>query len=80
MARAFYDEEIPAKGHNRSKSDKSDNRGIAVVILDALTRCVILQYYISAASLHSQFHTAVQVLERSVGCPDVCFRVSLFVF
>ncbi|CAM6034878.1 unnamed protein product [Sphagnum compactum] len=38
VARAFYDEEIPAKGPNRSKSDKSDNRGIAVVILDALTR------------------------------------------
>ncbi|KAJ7518182.1 hypothetical protein O6H91_21G058600 [Diphasiastrum complanatum] len=38
VARAFYDEEIPAKGPNRSKSDKSDNRGIAIVILDALTR------------------------------------------
>lgn len=38
MARAFYDEEIPAKGPNRSKSDKSDNKGIAVVVLDALTR------------------------------------------
>ncbi|KAL3680532.1 hypothetical protein R1sor_023488 [Riccia sorocarpa] len=38
VARAFYDEEIPPKGANRSKSDKSDNRGIAVVILDALTR------------------------------------------
>ncbi len=42
MARAFYDEEIPAKGPNRSKSDKSDNRGIAVVILDALTRFLFL--------------------------------------
>lgn len=38
VARAFYDEEIPAKGPNRSKSDKSDNKGIAVVVLDALTR------------------------------------------
>ncbi|CAM6106125.1 unnamed protein product [Calypogeia fissa] len=38
VARAFYDEEIPPKGANRSKSDKSDNRGIAVVVLDALTR------------------------------------------
>lgn len=45
VARAFYDEEIPAKGPNRSKSDKSDNKGIAVVVLDALTRlCTELHY------------------------------------
>ena len=44
VARAFYDEEIPAKGPNRSKSDKSDNRGIAVVILDALTRFLKLGF------------------------------------
>lgn len=45
VARAFYDEEIPAKGPNRSKSDKSDNKGIAVVVLDALTRlCSELHY------------------------------------
>lgn len=41
VARAFYDEEIPSKGPNRTKSDKSDNRGIAVVILDALTRWIV---------------------------------------
>ncbi|GBG71195.1 hypothetical protein CBR_g8498 [Chara braunii] len=38
IARAFYDDEIPPRPANRPKSDKSDNKGIAVVILDALTR------------------------------------------
>ncbi|KAL8541789.1 hypothetical protein ACS0TY_002879 [Phlomoides rotata] len=36
-ARAFYDD-ISTKGENLSKPGRSDNRGIAVVILDALTR------------------------------------------
>ncbi|KAL3375372.1 hypothetical protein AABB24_006717 [Solanum stoloniferum] len=36
-ARAFYDD-ITTKGDNQPKSGRSDNRGIAVVILDALTR------------------------------------------
>ncbi|KAI7729557.1 hypothetical protein M8C21_016667 [Ambrosia artemisiifolia] len=36
-ARAFYDD-ITAKGDNQPKSGRSDNRGIAVVVLDALTR------------------------------------------
>lgn len=36
-ARAFYDD-IPAKGENQPKTGRSDNRGIAVVVLDALTR------------------------------------------
>ncbi|CAH9082603.1 unnamed protein product [Cuscuta europaea] len=36
-ARAFYDD-ITTKGDNLPKSGRSDNRGIAVVILDALTR------------------------------------------
>ncbi|XP_051135359.1 transcription factor efuD-like [Andrographis paniculata] len=36
-ARAFYDD-ISTKGENQAKAGKSDNRGIAVVILDALTR------------------------------------------
>ncbi|KAJ0778358.1 hypothetical protein HanLR1_Chr02g0070841 [Helianthus annuus] len=35
-ARAFYDD-ITAKGDNQPKSGRSDNRGIAVVVLDALT-------------------------------------------
>ncbi|KAI4307566.1 hypothetical protein L6164_030737 [Bauhinia variegata] len=36
-ARAFYDD-ITTKGDNQPKSSRSDNRGIAVVVLDALTR------------------------------------------
>lgn len=36
-ARAFYDD-IPTKGDNQLKTGRSDNRGMAVVILDALTR------------------------------------------
>lgn len=42
-ARAFYDD-ISSKGDNQPKSGRSDNRGIAVVILDALTRlgCFLL--------------------------------------
>ncbi|GJY97635.1 transcription initiation factor IIE subunit alpha [Tanacetum coccineum] len=36
-ASAFYDD-ITAKGDNQPKSGRSDNRGIAVVVLDALTR------------------------------------------
>ncbi|KAH6780548.1 Transcription factor TFIIE [Perilla frutescens var. hirtella] len=36
-ARAFYDD-ITTKGENQQKIGRSDNRGIAVVILDALTR------------------------------------------
>ncbi|KAL0301857.1 UNVERIFIED_CONTAM: hypothetical protein Sradi_6462500, partial [Sesamum radiatum] len=36
-ARAFYDD-ITTKGENQPKAGRSDNRGIAVVILDALTR------------------------------------------
>nr|XP_025621429.1 general transcription factor IIE subunit 1 isoform X2 [Arachis hypogaea] len=37
VARAFY-EDLTSKGDNQPKSGRSDNRGIAVVILDALTR------------------------------------------
>ncbi|KAK2965282.1 hypothetical protein RJ640_004151 [Escallonia rubra] len=36
-ARAFYDD-VTTKGDNQPKSGRSDNRGIAVVVLDALTR------------------------------------------
>ncbi|XP_057522194.1 transcription initiation factor IIE subunit alpha-like isoform X2 [Amaranthus tricolor] len=36
-ARAFYDD-ISMKGDNQPKTSRSDNRGMAVVILDALTR------------------------------------------
>lgn len=36
-ARAFYDD-LTSKGDNQPKSGRSDNRGIAVVVLDALTR------------------------------------------
>ncbi|KAF5475829.1 hypothetical protein F2P56_007595 [Juglans regia] len=36
-ARAFYDD-ITTKGDNQPKTGRSDNRGIAVVVLDALTR------------------------------------------
>ncbi|KAK9278956.1 hypothetical protein L1049_017326 [Liquidambar formosana] len=36
-ARAFYDD-ITTKGENQPKIGRSDNRGIAVVVLDALTR------------------------------------------
>ncbi|MED6205044.1 hypothetical protein PIB30_014518, partial [Stylosanthes scabra] len=37
VARAFYDD-LTSKGDKQPKSGRSDNRGIAVVILDALTR------------------------------------------
>ncbi|KAG9459188.1 hypothetical protein H6P81_003696 [Aristolochia fimbriata] len=37
-ARAFYDD-ITLKGDNQPKNGRSDNRGMAVVILDSLTRC-----------------------------------------
>ncbi|KAL5727606.1 hypothetical protein ACHQM5_000785 [Ranunculus cassubicifolius] len=37
VARAFYDD-ITRKGDTQHKSGRSDNRGMAVVILDALTR------------------------------------------
>ncbi|KAK4752545.1 hypothetical protein SAY87_021343 [Trapa incisa] len=36
-ARAFYDD-ITTKGDNQPKTGRSDNRGISVVVLDALTR------------------------------------------
>ncbi|CAL4969671.1 unnamed protein product [Urochloa decumbens] len=36
-ARAFYDD-ISMKGDNQPKSSRGDNRGVAVVVLDALTR------------------------------------------
>lgn len=36
-ARAFYDD-VTTKGDNQPKMGRSDNRGIAVVVLDALTR------------------------------------------
>ncbi|EXC28061.1 hypothetical protein L484_022297 [Morus notabilis] len=36
-ARAFYDD-ITTKGENQPKNGRSDNRGIAVVVLDALAR------------------------------------------
>ncbi|XP_041994952.1 transcription initiation factor IIE subunit alpha-like isoform X2 [Salvia splendens] len=36
-ARAFYDD-ITTKGENQQKTGRGDNRGIAVVVLDALTR------------------------------------------
>ncbi|XP_077215060.1 uncharacterized protein LOC143849767 isoform X2 [Tasmannia lanceolata] len=37
VGRAFYDD-ITAKGDNQPKTGRSDNRGIAVVVLDALTK------------------------------------------
>ncbi|XP_078435898.1 transcription factor TFIIE, alpha subunit [Wolffia australiana] len=36
-ARAFYDD-FTTKGENQTKTGRSDNRGMAVVVLDALTR------------------------------------------
>ncbi|KAL6182939.1 hypothetical protein ACLB2K_044351 [Fragaria x ananassa] len=36
-ARAFYDD-LPTKGDNQPKTGRSDNRGLAVVVLDALSR------------------------------------------
>ena len=41
-ARAFYDD-ITTKGDNQPKTGRSDNRGIAVVVLDALTRFVVFE-------------------------------------
>jgi transcription initiation factor TFIIE subunit alpha len=36
-ARAFYDD-VSMKGDNQPKTSRGDNRGMAVVVLDALTR------------------------------------------
>lgn len=36
-ARAFYDD-ITMKGDNQPKTGRGDNRGMTVVVLDALTR------------------------------------------
>ena len=36
-ARAFYDD-FSTKGDNQTKTGRSDNRGMSVVVLDALTR------------------------------------------
>lgn len=41
VARAFYDD-FTTKGENQPKTGRSDNRGIVVVVLDALTRWVWL--------------------------------------
>ncbi|KAJ4705786.1 general transcription factor IIE subunit 1 [Melia azedarach] len=38
VVRAFYDLTIPAKRDDQAITAKSDNKGIAVVALDALTR------------------------------------------
>ncbi|GFY90999.1 hypothetical protein Acr_07g0011950 [Actinidia rufa] len=44
-ARAFY-YDFTTKGENQPKTGRSDNRGIAVVVLDALTR-----YFPTSSSL-----------------------------
>ncbi|KAK1305988.1 hypothetical protein QJS10_CPA10g01674 [Acorus calamus] len=38
VARAFYDD-LQLKGGNRTKTGRGDIRGMAVVVLDALTKC-----------------------------------------
>ena len=42
-ARAFYDD-VTKKGDNQPKAGRGDNRGIAVVVLDALTRYCFFIY------------------------------------
>ena len=49
-ARAFYDD-ITTKGDNQPKTGRSDNRGIAVVVLDALTRFVAFENHVFLFSL-----------------------------
>ena len=44
VARAFYDDDVNAKGTNKPKPEKFDNRGIAVVVLDALTRFLLFLF------------------------------------
>ncbi|KAE8722298.1 hypothetical protein F3Y22_tig00014086pilonHSYRG00003 [Hibiscus syriacus] len=41
-ARAFYDD-VTTKGDNQPKTGRGDNRGIAVVVLDALTRYSVVK-------------------------------------
>ena len=43
-ARAFYDD-ITTKGDNQPKTARGDNRGMAVVVLDSLTRSVIFLFH-----------------------------------
>ena len=42
-ARAFYDD-FSTKGDNQTKTGRSDNRGMAVVVLDALTRYIAFSH------------------------------------
>jgi hypothetical protein len=57
VARAFYDDDVNAKGANKPKPEKYDNRGIAVVVLDALTRyllfiCFSMFLFVSIVKLY----------------------------
>lgn len=65
-ARAFYDD-VTAKGDNHQpKNSRSDNRGIAVVVLDALTRHQWIREEDLAKALHlhmKQLRRTLQILK-----------------
>lgn len=66
VARAFYDD-FTTKGENQPKTGRSDNRGIVVVVLDALTRrqWVREEDLAKALSLHSkQLRRTLRFLEE----------------
>lgn len=66
VARAFYDD-FTTKGENQPKSGRSDNRGIVVVVLDALTRrqWVREEDLAKSLSLHSkQLRRTLRFLEE----------------
>ncbi|TXG48966.1 hypothetical protein EZV62_024841 [Acer yangbiense] len=67
-ARAFYDD--ITKGDNQPKTGRSDNKGIAVVVLDALTRKIVqnfqshLELYRFGSSLHIYTVLAYALLRK----------------
>eukprot|EP00249_Psilotum_nudum_P009185 c21763_g1_i1 orf=143-1642(+) len=66
VARAFYDDDTSNKEH-KAKPEKSDNRGIAVVVLDALTRRQWVKEDDLAKDLHlhpKQLRRTLRVLEE----------------
>jgi transcription initiation factor TFIIE subunit alpha len=54
VARAFYDD-YTTKSDNQQKSARSDNRGIAAVVLDALARFVCISSIFILKSLLAEY-------------------------
>lgn len=61
-ARAFYDDVTAKADHHQPKSGRSDNRGIAVIVLDALTR----RQWIREEDLAKALHLQLKQLRRTL--------------